>query len=192
MFQLCLNNVYSLLSWSLCLVYIDPSQARILAKYKPRLNTTSLIWQLKQVDEYTRGALENLKSTRHITIYYEDLIVNKTVSSNRWYSCWHVLFSFLKLLTSITLVGHVQKLFDVLDFLKVPRRKLVSRHVKIHTKPLSESIENWDEVYSTLNGTQYESFLTSDYTIWHHASPRFLRRCRYSPFVCVLFFRFCF
>jgi len=58
-----------------------------------------------------------------------------------------------------------QKLFDVLDFLKVPRRKLVSRHVKIHTKPLSESIENWDEVYSTLNGTQYESFLTSDYTI---------------------------
>jgi len=60
---------------------------------------------------------------------------------------------------------HLQKLFDVLDFLKVPRRKLVSRHVKIHTKPLSESIENWDEVYSTLNGTQYESFLTSDYTI---------------------------
>ena len=75
------------------------------------------------------------------------------------------MFSFLKLLTSITLVGHVQKLFDVLDFLNVPRRKLVSRHVKIHTKPLSEYIDNWDEVYSTLNGTQYESFLTSDYTI---------------------------
>jgi len=110
-------------------------EATILAKYKPRLNTTSLIWQLKQADEYTRGALENLKSTRHITIYYEDLIVNKT------------------------------KLFDVLDFLNVPRRKLVSRHVKIHTKPLSEYIDNWDEVYSTLNGTQYESFLTSDYTI---------------------------
>ena len=86
---------------------------------------------------------------------------------------------------------HLQKLFDVLDFLKVPRRKLVSRHVKIHTKPLSEYIDNWDEVYSTLNGTQYESFLTSDYMIWHHASPHFLCRCRYSPFVCVLFFCSC-
>nr|CAB3500593.1 unnamed protein product [Digitaria exilis] len=106
-------------------------KARILARYKPRLNTTSLVWQLKQADEYTRDALENLKSTRHITLYYEDLILNRT------------------------------KLFDVLDFLKVPRRKLVSRHVKIHTKPLSEQIENWDEVYSTLNGTQYESFLNA-------------------------------
>ncbi|CAN6294820.1 unnamed protein product [Urochloa humidicola] len=111
-------------------------EATILAKYKPRLNTTSLIYQLRQADEYTRDALENLKSTRHITIYYEDLILNRT------------------------------KLFDVLDFLQVPRRKLVSRHVKIHTKPLSEYIENWDEVYSTLNGTQYESFLNAaDYII---------------------------
>ncbi|WVZ57202.1 hypothetical protein U9M48_007612 [Paspalum notatum var. saurae] len=111
-------------------------EAHILARYKPRLNTTSLIWQLKQADEYTRDALENLNSTHHITVYYEDLIRNRT------------------------------KLFDVLDFLKVPRRKLVSRHVKIHTKPLSEQIENWDEVYSALNGTQYESFLNAaDYMI---------------------------
>ncbi|TVU46673.1 hypothetical protein EJB05_06256 [Eragrostis curvula] len=110
-------------------------EANILAKYKPRLNTTSLIWQLKQADEYTRVALQNLKSIRHITIYYEDLISNRT------------------------------KLVDVLDFLKVPRRKLVSRHVKIHTRPLSEQIENWDEVYSALNGTEYESFLNADYRI---------------------------
>nr|AAK52554.1 Unknown protein [Oryza sativa Japonica Group] len=58
-----------------------------------------------------------------------------------------------------------EKLLDVLDFLKVPRSKLVSRHVKIHTKPLSEQIENWDEVYNALNGTQYESFLNADYRI---------------------------
>jgi hypothetical protein len=36
---------------------------------------------LKQTDEYTRDALQNLKSIRHITIYYEDLISNRTVSS---------------------------------------------------------------------------------------------------------------
>ncbi|GJN40713.1 hypothetical protein PR202_gn00006 [Eleusine coracana subsp. coracana] len=111
------------------------NQANILAKYKPRLNTTSLISNLKQADEYTRDALRNLKSIRHITIYYEDLISNRT------------------------------RLLDVLDFLKVPRRKLVSRHVKIHTRPLSEQIENWDEVYNALNGTQYESFLNADYRI---------------------------
>ncbi|KAK3147037.1 hypothetical protein QOZ80_3BG0277220 [Eleusine coracana subsp. coracana] len=110
-------------------------EANILAKYKPRLNTTSLISNLKQADEYTRDALRNLKSIRHITIYYEDLISNRT------------------------------RLLDVLDFLKVPRRKLVSRHVKIHTRPLSEQIENWDEVYNALNGTQYESFLNADYRI---------------------------
>ncbi|GJN41019.1 hypothetical protein PR202_gn00339 [Eleusine coracana subsp. coracana] len=110
-------------------------EANILAKYKPRLNTTSLISSLKQADEYTRDALQNLKSIHHITIYYEDLISNRT------------------------------RLLDVLDFLKVPRRKLVSRHVKIHTRPLSEQIENWDEVYNALNGTQYESFLNADYRI---------------------------
>jgi len=67
------------------------------------------------------------------------------------------------LLTSTALL---QKLFDVLDFLKVPRRNLVSRHVKIHTKPLSAQIENWDEVYSALNGTQYEGFLNAaDYVV---------------------------
>ncbi|NP_001145331.1 P-loop containing nucleoside triphosphate hydrolase superfamily protein [Zea mays] len=111
-------------------------EAHILARYRPRLNTTSLIWQLKRADEYTRDALENLNNTRHMSVYYEDVVRNRT------------------------------KLLDVLDFLGVPRRKLVSRHVKIHTKPLSEQIENWDEVYSALNGTQYEGFLNAaDYLV---------------------------
>uniref|UniRef100_A0A453G853 Sulfotransferase n=8 Tax=Triticinae TaxID=1648030 RepID=A0A453G853_AEGTS len=108
-------------------------EANILAKYKPRLNTTTLMWSLKQADDYTRKALENLKSVRHITLYYEDLVQNRTM------------------------------LVEVLDFLKVPVRKLVSRHVKIHTKPLSDQIENWDEVYNALNGTKFESFLNADY-----------------------------
>ena len=58
---------------------------------------------------------------------------------------------------------YLQMLVEVLDFLKVPVRKLVSRHVKIHTKPLSDQIENWDEVYNALNGTKFESFLNADY-----------------------------
>lgn len=48
---------------------------------------------------------------------------------------------------------------DVLDFLRLPKRKLSSRHVKIHTKLLRDHIDNWAEVNSTLMGTQYESFL---------------------------------
>lgn len=74
------------LSWSVWLMcscfFLPPhSQAHILARYKPRLNTSSLIRQLKQADEYTRDALENLNNTRHITVYYEDIVRNRTVSS---------------------------------------------------------------------------------------------------------------
>jgi hypothetical protein len=58
---------------------------------------------------------------------------------------------------------YLQMLVEVLDFLKLPVRELVSRHVKIHTKPLSDQIENWDEVYNALNGTKFESFLNADY-----------------------------
>ncbi|XP_072989721.1 uncharacterized protein [Typha latifolia] len=108
-------------------------EAAVLARYKPKLNVTSLVPKLQHADHYTASALENLKNIRHIVIYYEDLINNRT------------------------------KLMDVQDFLGVPKRKLISRHVKIHTMPLSEQIENWGEVYNALNGTQYEGFLDSDY-----------------------------
>ena len=36
---------------------------------------------------------------------------------------------------------------------------LKSQQVKIHTKPLSEQIQNWDEVYKVLQGTKFEEFL---------------------------------
>lgn len=56
-----------------------------------------------------------------------------------------------------------QKLIDVQDFLKVPRKDLKSRQVKIHKGPLSNQIENWGDIQKTLKGTPYESFLHADY-----------------------------
>ncbi|XP_073004945.1 uncharacterized protein [Typha latifolia] len=108
-------------------------EAEVLARYKPKLNATVLLSTLKHVDQYTAKAIEKFKSIRHIVLYYEDLITNHT------------------------------KLLDVQDFLRVPQTELISRHVKIHTKPLSEQIENWDEVFRALKGSKYENFLNADY-----------------------------
>lgn len=77
--QLWLANFCTTPGQNLICIFYLVMQASILARYKPRLNTTSLIRSLKQVDDYTRDALENLKSINHITIYYEDLIRNRTV-----------------------------------------------------------------------------------------------------------------
>ncbi|XP_073115471.1 uncharacterized protein [Elaeis guineensis] len=108
-------------------------EADVLARYKPTINTTLLVAELKQMDKWGADALEYFKSTRHVVLYYEDL-VNKR-----------------------------NKVKDVLKFLRLPKRKLSSRHVKIHTRPLSDQVENWDAVYNTLKGTEYESFLHADY-----------------------------
>ncbi|KAK4258749.1 hypothetical protein QN277_005162 [Acacia crassicarpa] len=108
-------------------------EAETLAKYKPTINTTSLISELRQVNETTTKALEYFKNTRHIVIYYEDVVRNRT------------------------------KLADVQDFLKVPHKSLKSRQVKIHKGHLSNQIGNWDDVRKTLVGTAYESFLHANY-----------------------------
>lgn len=65
---------------------------------------------------------------------------------------------------SIYIFGYffLQKLKDVQEFLRVPYRDLESRQVKIHTAPLSEQIQNWDEVQKALTGTPYQSFLRSN------------------------------
>ncbi|KAJ7946035.1 Sulfotransferase [Quillaja saponaria] len=107
-------------------------EAEILAKYKPTINSTLLIRDLRQVEETTNKALEYFKSTRHIVLYYEDIVKNR------------------------------EKLMDVQDFLKVPQRELKSRQVRIHKGSLSNQIENWNDVKKTLNGTKYESFLRAD------------------------------
>ncbi|WMV12942.1 hypothetical protein MTR67_006327 [Solanum verrucosum] len=113
----------------------SPKEAEILASYKPTVNTTTLIANLKQIQGMTANALEYFKSTRHMILFYEDIIKNQTM------------------------------LNDVQDFLKVPIMDLHSRQVKIHKAPLSLQVENWSDVEKALKGTPYESFLHADYKI---------------------------
>ncbi|KAK4401626.1 hypothetical protein Sango_0903300 [Sesamum angolense] len=110
-------------------------EAQILASYKPTINTSLLIPNLKQVEELVTKSLEYFKSTRHIILSYEDVVKNRT------------------------------KLVDVQDFLRVPRQELKSRQVKIHKGPLSSQVENWGEIEKTLKGTHYETFLGEDYKL---------------------------
>ncbi|KAG2592224.1 nodulation protein H-like isoform X1 [Panicum virgatum] len=104
-------------------------EAEILAQYKPTIDRKMLITELKRSDKLASDALVNFKNTRHIVLYYEDVVRNRT------------------------------KLMDVLDFLRMPKRKLSSRHVKIHTKQLCDHIDNWADVNNALMGTRFESFL---------------------------------
>ncbi|KAL5071930.1 hypothetical protein RYX36_022817 [Vicia faba] len=108
------------------------TEAEVLAKYKPWIKTTSLMAELKQTEETDAKAIEYFNNTRHIILYYEDLLKNRT------------------------------KLNDVQEFLRLPYRDLQSVQVKIHIKPLSKQIENWKEVKDTLKGTPYQSFLLSN------------------------------
>ncbi|XP_021626764.1 uncharacterized protein LOC110625471 isoform X2 [Manihot esculenta] len=105
------------------------NQADLLARYKPTLNVSSLISDLSTSEHMMAEALEYFKSCRHLVLYYEDLMKNHKALS------------------------------DAQEFLRVPFRKLVSHQVKIHVKPLSEQINNWEEVYSTLEGSKYEYLL---------------------------------
>ncbi|MBA0591727.1 hypothetical protein Gorai_008729, partial [Gossypium raimondii] len=77
----------------------SPYEAAILASYKPVVNVTTLIPSLRQVEETTKKGLEYFKSTRHIILYYEDVVKNHT------------------------------KLAEVQEFLKVPKRELKSRQI---------------------------------------------------------------
>ncbi|XP_073276661.1 uncharacterized protein [Primulina huaijiensis] len=107
--------------------------AQVLARYKPTLNVTVLLSDLKAASQTVAKALEYFKTTRHILLYYEDILTNHT------------------------------KLVDVQEFLKLPRRNLISLQVKIHRGSLSNQIENWNDVRKILKGTSYENFLKNDY-----------------------------
>lgn len=113
----------------------SPEEAYTLSRYRPVINSTSLMSDLKQMELTAMKALEYFNSTRHITLYYEDLVKNRS------------------------------KLVEVQDFLRLPRMNLTSRQVKIHKGPLSEHIDNWNDVNKTLSGTAYESFLRADLII---------------------------
>ncbi|XP_042014998.1 nodulation protein H-like isoform X1 [Salvia splendens] len=109
-------------------------EADTLSKFKPEINTTSLVNDLKVMEKMVLEVLEYFSRTRHIILYYEDLIKNQT------------------------------KLMDVQRFLGLPVMDLSSRQVKIHRGSLSEHIKNWDDVDKILRGTVYESFLHTDYS----------------------------
>ncbi|KAL9241556.1 hypothetical protein vseg_015658 [Gypsophila vaccaria] len=108
-------------------------EAETLSSYKPFINSTSLVSTLKEAELTIANALTYYNTTRHIILFYGDLVKNNT------------------------------KLLDAQDFLGVPRTQLSSRQVKIHKGPLWDHIKNWDEVNATLRGTPYESFLEADY-----------------------------
>ncbi|XP_078171697.1 uncharacterized protein LOC144565748 [Carex rostrata] len=109
-------------------------EAEILAKFKPKLKPSSLIPNLQFAERTIAECLHNFRSVRHMVLYYEDIINNQKA------------------------VNKVQ------EFLKVPVRELVSRHVKIHTRPLPRQVDNWREVLEVLNKTEYAHFLNhADY-----------------------------
>ncbi|KVI09053.1 Sulfotransferase domain-containing protein [Cynara cardunculus var. scolymus] len=109
-------------------------EALTLSRYKPTINITSLESDLGEMESTVMKALDYFNSTRHIIVYYEDLIKNPS-----------------------------SKLIQVEEFLKVGRMKLSSQQVKIHKGALSEHINNWDDVNKTLSGTMYERFLRAEY-----------------------------
>ncbi|KMT05195.1 hypothetical protein BVRB_7g173410 isoform B [Beta vulgaris subsp. vulgaris] len=113
----------------------SPHEAQVLASYKPYVNATTLIPELKQVKNMAAKALGYFNSTRHILLYYEDVVKNRS------------------------------NLLEVQDFLRVPRMNLTSRQVKIHKGSLSEQVANWEDIQRTLNGTEFEGFLHADYRL---------------------------
>lgn len=104
-------------------------EAEILAQFKPKINTAVLTSNLNDVESAMARCMELFNSTRHLTLYYEDIINNQNVLSR------------------------------VQEFLGLPFRELKSRQVKIHTRPPLEHVLNWEDVYRSLNGTKYEHFL---------------------------------
>ncbi|XP_057527431.1 uncharacterized protein LOC130806393 isoform X2 [Amaranthus tricolor] len=57
----------------------SPHEAEILASYKPHVNVTTLIREIKLVQNMVAKASEYFNSTRHMTLYYEDVVNNHTL-----------------------------------------------------------------------------------------------------------------
>ncbi|KAJ1292230.1 hypothetical protein BS78_02G376000 [Paspalum vaginatum] len=109
-------------------------EAEILAKFKPELDTSTLITNIRNIEKTIKDCLDHFKSTRHMILYYEDIVHNSNALSR------------------------------VLEFLRVPMRRLMSRQIKIHTRTLPDLVKNWEEVNMKLNGTEFARFLDgSDY-----------------------------
>ncbi|KAJ1297021.1 hypothetical protein BS78_01G346200 [Paspalum vaginatum] len=104
-------------------------EAEILARFKPKMDVSTLIPRIRDAEHSMRTCLGRFSNTRHMILYYEDVIRNKNALSR------------------------------VQEFLGVPVRKLCSKHVKIHTSPLPDLVDNWEDVSEMLNGTKYGRFL---------------------------------
>lgn len=73
-------------------------QAQILAKYKPKINATLLMPELKQTAETSAKAIQYFTTTYHIVLYYEDVIRNRTVMCFYFYFYHNYYFFFLFLI----------------------------------------------------------------------------------------------
>ncbi|CAK9869853.1 unnamed protein product [Sphagnum jensenii] len=107
-------------------------EANKLAEYKPIINVKYLPENFERVMEITDDAHRFFNHTRLLVLYYEDLVTES------------------------------HSLEQVQKFLGLEPRKLESLQVKIHTRPLSQQIQNWDEVLVRLKGTKFESFLDEE------------------------------
>ncbi|KAI7981613.1 Cellulose synthase-like protein E6 [Camellia lanceoleosa] len=60
----------------------SPEEAETLSKYKPTINSASVMNDLKQMDVTMPRHWNTFTKTRHIILYYEDLIKNHTAKSS--------------------------------------------------------------------------------------------------------------
>ncbi|KAG8097390.1 hypothetical protein GUJ93_ZPchr0013g37146 [Zizania palustris] len=106
-------------------------EAEILARFKPKLDVAALVPSIRNAEQSMADCLDHFSSTRHMILFYEDVIRDPNALSR------------------------------VQEFLGVPVMRLFSRHVKIHTSPLPDLVDNWDDVNEELNGTEYAHFTDS-------------------------------
>ncbi|PAN49543.1 hypothetical protein PAHAL_9G455500 [Panicum hallii] len=104
-------------------------EAEILARFKPKMDVSTLIPSIRNAEHSMRTCLGRFRKTHHMILYYEDVIRDKN------------------------------ELSRVQEFLGAPVTKLSSQHVKIHTRPLPDLVDNWEDVSEMLNGTKYAQFL---------------------------------
>uniref|UniRef100_A0A7I4B4E1 Sulfotransferase n=1 Tax=Physcomitrium patens TaxID=3218 RepID=A0A7I4B4E1_PHYPA len=107
-------------------------EALKLAEYKPVIDVKHLPERLQRVEQIASDAQRFFNKTRLRPVYYEDLVTDP------------------------------KQLTEIQEFLRVPPQNLESQQVKIHTRPMREQIQNWDEVLARLNGTKYELLMHDD------------------------------
>ena len=70
------------------ILFLHP-QAEVLASYRPKINVISLIPDLRRAEDMTTEAIAYFKSTRHMILYYEDIVNNHSVNSPHLEHSWN-------------------------------------------------------------------------------------------------------